>query len=402
MFNVKRSSNMVSGDQQPDTNMAFYYHWKVWHWMGIKARKQSNLKVYRIYAVLINFVVTFLFPLTLIVNVFFAQNTQQLCENLTITITDTIANLKFLNVYLVREDLERIKAILGKLDRRAENLKEKRILQDAIRISQLSFLIFVRLYTVGTGLSILKVILAQERCLLYSAWFGVNWFDNTFIYVIVMIYQLFGLIVQALQNCANDSYPPAYLIILTAQMKALEVRVRAIGRRESDGEHLWLTKEQRLRNLHEFNACIKDYNNILKLFTIIENIISKACLAQFVCSALVQCTVGLHFLYVVDAADYSAQILSIIFFVAVTLEVFIICYFGHCMSTQSWNLTYAFYSCGWLSQKPGFKKNLLITLMRTQRHSIVYAGSYIPVDLPTFVQLMKYAYSTFTLLMRFK
>lgn len=94
---------------------------------------------------------------------------------------------------------------------------------------------------------------------------------------------------------------------------------------------------------------------------------------------------GLHFLYVVDAADYGAQILSIIFFVAVTLEVFIICYFGHVMSTQSWNLTYAFYSCGWLAQSPSFKKNLLITLMRTQRESIIYAGSYIPVDLPTFV-----------------
>ena len=127
---------------------------------------------------------------------------------------------------------------------------------------------------------------------------------------------------------------------------------------------------------------------LFRLFTIIENIISKACFAQFVCSALVQCTVGLHFLYVVDAADYGAQILSIIFFIAVTLEVFIICYFGHCMSTQSWNLTYAFYSCGWLAQSPQFKKNLIITLMRTHRHSVIHAGSYIPVDLPTFVQVL--------------
>nr|AID61202.1 odorant receptor [Calliphora stygia] len=393
---------MVLTSNNPDTNLAFYYHWKVWHWVGIKAPQESNLQLYRVYAVLINSLVTFLFPLTLIVNVFFAQNTQQLCENLTITITDTIANLKFVNVYLVRGELERIKAILGKLDKRAKNTEEQKILKSAIRISQLSFLIFVRLYTVGTCLSILKVIFAAERCLLYPAWFGLNWFDNTFIYILVMTYQLFGLIVQALQNCANDSYPPAYLIILTAQMKALEVRVRAIGRAENGEERMCLTKEEYLRNLNEFNECIKDYKNILKLFTIIENIISKACLAQFVCSALVQCTVGLHFLYVVDAADYGAQILSIIFFVAVTLEVFIICYFGHCMSTQSWNLTYAFYSCGWLAQTPCFKKNLLITLMRTQRHSIIYAGSYIPVDLPTFVQLMKYAYSTFTLLIRFK
>ncbi|KAM7347131.1 odorant receptor 2a [Cochliomyia hominivorax] len=387
---------------KPNTHMAFLYHWKVWHWMGIKAPKNCNIQRYRIYAVFINLLVTFLFPLTLIVNVFFAKNTQQLCENLTITITDTIANLKFFNVYLVRDDLERIKTILNKLDKRAESKDEQSILNNAIWISQLSFLIFVRLYTVGTCLSILKVIFAEERSLLYPAWFGVNWFGNTFLYIIVITYQLFGLIIQALQNCANDSYPPAYLVILTAQMKALEVRVKAIGRHANGDEQMSLGEEERLRNLNEFNECIKDYKNILKLFTIIENIISKACLAQFVCSALVQCTVGLHFLYVVDAADLGAQILSIIFFVAVTLEVFIICYFGHYMSTQSWNLTYAFYSCGWLAQSPSFKKNLLITLMRTQKQSIIYAGSYIPVDLPTFVLLIKYAYSTFTLLIRFK
>lgn len=244
--------------------MAFHYHWKVWHWMGIKAPKNCNLKLYRIYAVIINTVVTFLFPLTLIVNVFFAKNTQQLCENLTITITDVIANLKFFNVYLVRGDLERIKALLNKLDKRAKHREEQKILNNAIRISQTSFLVFVRLYSVGTCLSILKVIYAKERSLLYPAWFGVNWFDNTLIYFIVMIYQSFGLIVQALQNCANDSYPPAYLIILTAQMKALEIRVRAIGRNAKGEEQMYLSAQEKMKNLKEFNECVKDYRNILK------------------------------------------------------------------------------------------------------------------------------------------
>lgn len=247
-----------------DTNMAFFYHWKVWRWMGIKSPKNVNSHIYMIYALVINFLVTFLFPLTLIINVFNAKNTQQLCENLTITLTDTIANLKFFNVYLVRSELEKIKSLLSKLDRRAQQEQEQIILRTAIKTSQKSFLIFVFLYTVGTFLSILKVIIADKRCLLYPAWFGVNWFDNTSTYVIVMTYQLCGLMIQALQNCANDSYPPAYLIILTAQMKALELRVRSIACSENGREKLYLTQEERLRNLYEFNECIKDYKNILK------------------------------------------------------------------------------------------------------------------------------------------
>lgn len=249
-----------------DTYMAFYYHWKVWHWMGIKSPKNVNLYIYMIYAFFVNFLVTFLFPLTLIVNVFYARNTKELCENLTITLTDTIANLKFFNVYLVRYELEKIKSLLNKLDRRAQQEQEKKILRTAIKTSQKLFLVFVHLYSVGTFLSILKVIISDKRSLLYPAWFGVNWFDNTSIYIIVMTYQLCGLMIQALQNCANDSYPPAYLIILTAQMKALELRVSHVARTASGTEKFYFTKEEHLRNLYDFNECIKDYENILKYY----------------------------------------------------------------------------------------------------------------------------------------
>lgn len=247
-----------------NTNQAFYYHWKVWHWMGIKAPKSANAYLYCVYALLINTLVTFLFPLTLIINVFCAQNMQQLCENLTITLTDTIANLKFVNVYLVRQELDSIKSILRKLDQRVTNREEFNVLKLAILTSQRSFLIFVRLYTVGTVLSILKVMLAEKRSLLYPAWFGVNWQEDVWIYILVLTYQLFGLVVQALQNCANDSYPPAYLVILTGHMKALKLRVGAIGRFVNGSEKMSLSIKEKKKYLHEFNKCINDYLNILR------------------------------------------------------------------------------------------------------------------------------------------
>ncbi|XP_013107799.1 odorant receptor 2a-like [Stomoxys calcitrans] len=385
-----------------DTNSAFQYQWKVWHYMGIKAPENINRKLYQLYAVFINSFVTLLFPLTLIVNVFLAQNLQQLCENLTITLSDSLANVKFINVYLVRHELDSIQLILRRLDSRIQTRGEYNILKSAIRKAQTTFLIFLRLFTVGTVLSVVKIILAEKRSLLYPAWFGVNWEESAFKYAIVISYQLFGLIVQALQNVANDSYPPSYLIILTGHMEALEIRVKALGNHADGTLKVSLTAKEQNDCLKELNECIKDYINILKLHSTIQRVISKACLAQFVCSALIQCIVGLHFLYVVDTADYEATILSVIFFVAITMEVFVICYFGQMMSLQSWNLTYAFYSCGWLAQSPIFKRNLIITLIRTQRTSIILAGSYIPLNLPTFVQLMKFAYSTFTLLIRFK
>lgn len=247
-----------------NSNVAFRNHWKVWHWTGIKAPQGVNLKLYHIYAVVINVVVTLLFPLTLIIEVFFAQNLQQLCENLTITISDSQSNLKFVNVFFVRHELERIKCILSNLDARVRSQKELGILKSAISTAQTSFIVFFRLYTFGTTFSVLRIVLAEERSLLYPAWFGVNWKNSATMYAWVISYQLFGLIVQAMQNVANDSYPPAYLVILTGHMRALEERVKAVGKLPDGRQKLNLTPQEQQKCLHEFNECIKDYLNILK------------------------------------------------------------------------------------------------------------------------------------------
>uniref|UniRef100_A0A1A9WX50 Odorant receptor n=1 Tax=Glossina brevipalpis TaxID=37001 RepID=A0A1A9WX50_9MUSC len=387
----------------PDTNNAFRYHWFVWQLTGIIQSPYLSVYWYRLYAVLINILVTILFPLTFVINVFWSKNLQQLCENLIITISDITANLKFLNVFLVRNELQRIKVILKYLDKRIFMEEEYQQLKRAIRIAQLSFIIFATISTTGTSLSILMVLFSQERSLLFPAWYGLDWQNNDVAYAICFTYQLVALIVQAIQNVANDSYPPTYLIILTSHMRNLELRVRSVGlSSESNTEKMFLNKREKELDLKKFNDCIEDFIQINRLYDMIQKILSKACLAQFICTALVQCVAGLHVLYLLDESNYGAQILSFIFFFAATMEVFIICYFGHYMSAQSLALVDAFYECGWISQTLAFRRNLIITLMRTQRHAIIYAGSYIPVDLPTFLLLMKYAYSTFTLLLRFK
>ncbi|KAL9884725.1 odorant receptor 2a-like [Glossina fuscipes fuscipes] len=381
-----------------DTNTAFRYHWLVWQLTGIIQPRYFPTYWYRLYAVLVNILVTLLFPLTFVINVFFSKNLQQLCENLIITLSDITANLKFLNVFLVRKELQRIKIIFEYLDKRLNTEEEYRQLKRAIRTAQLSFCIFWAISTTATSLSVLMVLYSEDRSLLFPAWYGLDWQNNDLAYAVCFTYQLVALVVQAIQNVANDSYPPAYLIILTSHMRSLELRVRSVGLSPSDNkQNMFLNEREQQLDLKKFNDCIEDFIQInrqilyisyfiFRLYDMIQKILSKACLAQFICTALVQCVAGLHILYLLDeSGDYGAQILSLIFFLAVTMEVFIICYFGHYMSAQSLALIDAFYECGWISQTLAFRRNLIITLMRTQRYAIIYAGAYIPVDLSTFL-----------------
>lgn len=248
------------------SNEAFRYHWTIWRLTGVQTPASVPKFLYYCYAVLINFFITLLFPLTLMANLFHTRNLQELCENLTITITDINANLKFLNVFYVRSKLLKIKRILDQLDKSADNdgnAEERNALKAAVKIAHILFQVFGIIYIFGTCLSLCKVALAKKRLLLYPAWFPIDWKHSDFAYSMVLAYQLFGLIVQACQNCANDSYPPAYLCILCGHMRALELRVRKIGKKSIK------SMQQRRngileQNYNELVACIKDHLKILE------------------------------------------------------------------------------------------------------------------------------------------
>ncbi|XP_016995755.2 odorant receptor 2a [Drosophila takahashii] len=390
-----------------DTHSAVYYHWRVWELTGLMRPRGISRWAYRLYSVTINLVVTLLFPLSLLARLLFTTNLAGICENLTITITDIVANLKFANVYLVRSQLYEIRSLLRRMDDRARRVgdpEELAALRREVDIAQGSFRTFGWIFVFGTTLSCIRVIIRPDRELLYPAWFGLDWMHSTRNYVLINIYQLFGLAVQAIQNCASDSYPPAFLCLLTGHMRALELRVRRIGYRDArDREHfpgdyeVW--QEQSYEQLIE---CIRDLRRVHRLRRIIQRILAVPCMAQFACSAAVQCTVAMHFLYMADDHDLTAMIISIVFFTAVTLEVFVICFFGDRMRTQSEALCDAFYACNWVDQLPKFKRELLFTLARTQRPSLIFAGNYIALSLETFEQVMRFTYSAFTLLLRAK
>ncbi|KAH8360730.1 hypothetical protein KR084_001149 [Drosophila pseudotakahashii] len=394
-------------ESQLVTHSAVYYHWRVWELTGLMRPRGISRLGYRVYSIAINLVVTVLFPLSLLARLVFTTNLAGICENLTITITDIVANLKFANVYLVRSQLYEIRSLLRLMDARARRVgdpEELSALRREVDIAQGSFRTFARIFVFGTTLSCIRVVIRPDRELLYPAWFGVDWVHSTRSYVLINIYQLFGLVVQAIQNCASDSYPPAFLCLLTGHMRALELRVRRIGYRDGKENEYFpgdyeVWQEQSYEQLIE---CIRDLMRVHRLRSIIQRILTVPCMAQFVCSAAVQCTVAMHFLYMADDHDLTAMIISTVFFTAVTLEVFVICFFGDRMRTQSEALCDAFYACNWVDQLPKFKRELLFTLARTQRPSLIFAGNYIALSLETFEQVMRFTYSAFTLLLRAK
>ncbi|TMW45653.1 hypothetical protein DOY81_009267 [Sarcophaga bullata] len=324
----------------------------LWKFFGLQPPKRDSkwFKPYIVYAIFVNMTVTLFFPTTLIVNLILSQNLTELCENLYMTTTDVICNIKFVNVFVVRHKLLKVRTILQRLDARVCTPEELDVLQKGIRSARQCFTIFLRLFCVAVITSQLVVYLSNERILMYPAWFPWDWRASKSNFLYAHTYQLYGLTMQALQDLGNDTYPQAYLVILTAHIKALALRIKSLGK----GVAVHTSDTELYQQLID---CIKDHKTIFELFLTIQDTISFTCLAQFMATGLAQCTIG--------AND---------------------------------ELVEAVYDCDWINRDVKFQRALRFILQRSQQTNVIMAGNIIPVRLPTFVKVMKTAYSVFTVL----
>lgn len=218
---------------------------------------------------MLNLSVTILFPATLIINCCLSENLNDLCENLYITITDVVCNFKFLNVFIVRKQLLKVRPILEQLDVRAKTTNDEiSALQAGIDSAKYCFMTFFRLFCCAIVTSQLVVYMSNERMLMYPAWFPFNWKNSKRNYLFAHSYQLYALIVQATQDLGNDTYPQAYLTILAAHIKALSLRIRNLGVVTMDDDKSCCNNidviEWQRENYRKLVECIKDHKIIIK------------------------------------------------------------------------------------------------------------------------------------------
>lgn len=237
-----------------ETWQAFKNHWILWKFFGLQPPKRDSkwFKPYIAYAIFVNVTVTLMFPTTLIVNLILSKNLTELCENLYMTTTDVICNIKFINVFVVRNKLLKVRSILQRLDERATTTEELEVLTNGMNSARRCFMTFLRLFCVAVITSQLVVYLSKERILMYPAWFPWDWKASRRNFLCAHSYQLYGLIMQALQNLGNDTYPQAYLVILTAHTKALALRIKSLGK----GVAVHTTDAELYQQLID---CIKDH-----------------------------------------------------------------------------------------------------------------------------------------------
>ncbi|XP_037912020.1 odorant receptor 59a-like [Hermetia illucens] len=243
------------------------------------------------------------------------------------------------------------------------------------------------MYIVAVVLGELGALLSHEKKMMLPAWYPFDWQHSTWKYFIVHLHQSVALILYVLQNVSNDTFPAIYMLVLKSHVKTLNIRIRRLGLDTTESSQVTCA---------ELIQCIQDQQMLVEYFHTVRKATSAAIFLQFFVTGMEACIIAVCVFFVEN--NLFETIFFAEYFLCVILEIFLYCYFGEQLASESDRMTEAIYSCNWMGQDRRFKQNLIIFMQSTQTNMTIIAGGIFKVNLSTFVTVLKSPYSLFAVL----
>nr|ALV82554.1 olfactory receptor 9 [Plutella xylostella] len=108
--------------------------------------------------------------------------------------------------------------------------------------------------------------------------------------------------------------------------------------------------------------------------------------------------VTLYLCTLLYAASRKLDTMTVEYLLAVSLDIFIYCYYGNQIIIQADRVSTAAYQSSWHTMGLKPRRLLLNILLANKRQMIVRAGGFLPMDLRTYVNIIKTSFSYYTLL----
>ncbi|XP_013188298.1 putative odorant receptor 85e [Amyelois transitella] len=108
--------------------------------------------------------------------------------------------------------------------------------------------------------------------------------------------------------------------------------------------------------------------------------------------------VTLYLCTLLYAATLQFDMVTVEYLAAVALDIFVYCYYGNQIILQADRVSTAAYQGMWHTMGVRPRRMLLNILLANRRQTIVRAGRFLPMDLHTFVVIIKTSFSYYTLL----
>ncbi|XP_054730926.1 odorant receptor 7a-like [Anastrepha obliqua] len=213
---------------------------------------------------------------------------------------------------------------------------------------------------------------------------NVDWHRSSWEYWLQVSYDIFIVLLLLYHQVLNDSYPAVYIYIIRTHIQLLAVRVERLGYDE---------KKSVDDNYKELLECIVIHQEILKVASIVEPIMSVTVFTQFIVAAAI---LGVTMINIFIFADLTTKIASTMYFFCVLLQTSPTCYHASYLLADCDELRLAIFKCNWVDQNKRFNNLLIYFLHRSQDSIPLFAMKLVPINLATNLSIAKFSFTLFT------
>ncbi|XP_039309964.1 uncharacterized protein LOC105193486 [Solenopsis invicta] len=151
-----------------------------------------------------------------------------------------------------------------------------------------------------------------------------------------------------------------------------------------------ITRKDVKRDVNEsiVKMLIIRHQRIISFSKNIEAFFSNIALIQFVSNTLVICCLGFLIVISIGVPGGSSMLIkSVFFYIVISMEAFIFCFLGEYLSTKSQKIGDAVYESLWYELDPNQNRDILIMIIRSQKHLTLTVGKVMDLSLKQFASV---------------
>ncbi|XP_034471734.1 odorant receptor 23a-like [Drosophila innubila] len=165
----------------------FRINWRVWKQLGavdLNERKYGSYRFWR--ALLFNFMVTIVYPVTLLMVMFSFELPLDNLMNFNISITSVATVVKFLMYTRQLNKVLEMEQVFAELDKRVEFVKELEMHKSMTKELRLVSKMFILAYGAAAVNAESSFLFQDKRTLPFPAWFPLDWKNSMLYYLLAL------------------------------------------------------------------------------------------------------------------------------------------------------------------------------------------------------------------------
>ncbi|XP_067207946.1 odorant receptor 4-like isoform X2 [Linepithema humile] len=222
----------------------------------------------------------------------------------------------------------------------------------------------------------------RKQRLAFRAWLPFN-YSSPMLFQIAFLHQFTSLIIGSILHIACDSLICGLLVHICSQIEILECHLRKV-----------------VNKPHFLRECVTQHIYISKFAFMVNQKFKLTITIQFIVSTLVVC---FNLYQMTQTSMLSAKYIQIVLYMlCMLIQISFYCWYGNEVKLKSQQLISNAFEIEWFTLDHNMQKNLLMIMTRSTIPIQLSSALVIPMNLESFVGLLKTSYSAYNILQQMR